>query len=478
MKILKRISTLVEGLNPLLLIGMALTVGAAIDLATELAWHDQQRIEQIVLLLMATLTFAITYRKIFLIQLASLPNISRRALGLGFALGGLSAGLSAYPRFASLEWATLLLLLGLALLTATQARQLTSSFDIWATRLIVALAVIILLKIMTGYLAAVVVMKHIDSVMLFEGTFSNRRFFGQVASMLVPLLSYPLLRGGLSKPAQAALFALLAAWWMLVIVSGTRGTWMALTVAAVMLVAVSWRASMGLLRVQASALGMGALLFVVMFVWLPFWLGQDATLENRLSNFSALNGRAELWALAWAQIQAHPWLGVGPMHLAAIRNNFGAHPHNAVLQLVAEWGIPAALALILSAAAGMLSLLARLRQQAASPDLLLLCLTASLLAAGAQSMVDGVIVIPYTQTLLVLVAGWALGAYFRGVFAAPAASISRTMCWVISGVSILALIALLNGVFPEALNRVEVTQAYADAGKLIPPRYWGVGWIP
>ena len=41
--------------------------------------------------------------------------------------------------------------------------------------------------------------------------------------MAIPLLAYPLLRSGLSKVAQIALFVLLAVWWMLVMVSGTRG---------------------------------------------------------------------------------------------------------------------------------------------------------------------------------------------------------------------------------------------------------------
>lgn len=226
------------------------------------------------------------------------------------------------------------------------------------------------------------------------------------------------------------------------------------------------------------ALGVGALLFAVLFVWLPAWMGQDATLENRLSNIADLSGRGELWAMAWAQIQAHPWLGIGPMHLAAIPMKFGAHPHNAILQLAAEWGVPAALALLLPAVLGMQRLLTRLRQRA-TPNLLQVCLTASLLAASAQSMVDGVIVIPYTQIWLALVTGWAMGVYFRdGVLIADIPD-SRMMRLGIPVLSMLALATLLNGIFPEVLNRVETTQNFIDDGNTyIPPRYWAVGRIP
>ena len=453
-------------------------VGVAIDFVPELIWHDQQRMEQIVLLLIAALALATAWRKNLLVALAKLPTPSRLALALGFTLGCTSAFLAAYPRFAVLEWVTLLLLLGVVFVLAEQTRLGGVGFDTWAIRLVVALATVIALKIMTGYVATMVEGARLNTLLLFEGTFSNRRVFGQVASMAIPLLAWPLLSTEMPRVRRWSLFALLAVWWMLVIVSGTRGTWMALAVAAVVLAAVAWRAASGWLRIQAWAFGAGALLFAVLFVGLPAWLGLDASLENRLAGISNMNGRAELWALAWEQIRTHPLLGIGPMHLAAIRNDFGAHPHNAVLQLVAEWGVPAALALILPAVAGLFYLLARLRLQETSTNVLLVCLTASLLAASAQSMVDGVIVIPYTQTWLVLIAGWVLGVYLRDGARAPVIPDSRMMRLGIPVVSLFAFAALLNGVLPEILNRAEATQAYADAGQLLPPRYWGVGWIP
>jgi len=457
---------------------LALFAGVAVDVAPELIWHDQQRMEQLVLLLIAALAFATLWRKSLLAALARLPTPGSLALASGFTLGCLSAILAVYTRFALLEWGTLLLLLGVAFVLAEQARRGGAGFDTWAIRLVVALAAVIALKIMTAYLATIMEGARLDTLLLFEGTFSNRRVFGQVASMVMPLLAFPLLRGGLSRSAQSAVFALLAVWWMLVIASGTRGTWMALAVAATVLGSFAWRACAGWLRIQALALGMGALFYGILFVWLPIWIGLDTALENRLPALATLSGREVLWSLAWAQIQAHPWLGIGPMHLASIRNDFGAHPHNAVLQLAAEWGMPATLALILPVMVGGLHLLARLRQQDESSNVLLVCLAASLLAAGAQSMVDGVIVIPYTQTLLALVAGWTLGVYFRGAIKAPVVSDLRVMCLVVPALSMFALVALLHGAFPEALNRIDVTQAYVDAGNLPLPRYWGVGWIP
>jgi putative inorganic carbon (HCO3(-)) transporter len=486
-------------LVPLLLTGLALFAGPVLDFAPDLMrhdrfvpdvmWHDRQRIGQIVLLLMVAFAAATIWRKALWVALSNLPKTVRWALGLGFALGCLSVPLSAFPRFACLEWATFVLLLGLVFLLAGHARHGGACFDRWAIwSVVVLVASVIALKIMLEYLFMATLGGRIDTIALFSDTFSNRRVFGQVASMVIPLLAYPLLIGDGARLQRWGVFALLALWWMLAIASGTRGTWMALAVSAVIMAVFAWRACAGWLRIQVMALGVGVLLFAVLFVWLPSWQGLGAVLENRfsgaaldnpLSDVTTLSGRGELWAMAWAQIQAHPWLGIGPMHLAAIPMKLGAHPHNAVLQLAAEWGVPAAVALILPALLGVLRLLARLRELA-TPNLLLVCLTASLLAACAQSMVDGVIVIPYTQIWLALVVGWALGVYSRdAIVLTPAVPDSRVARLGIPVLSLFALTALLNGIFPEALYRVEATKAFIEAGNLhLAPRYWLVGRIP
>lgn len=464
-------------ITPLLLIGLTLFAATSLDWDADLAWYDQHRIDQIVLLSMAALGALTVWRQDMVRTVACLPRWVRWALGWAFGLGLVSAAAAAYPRFAALEWATLLLLLGVALLLGEQARRGVVQFDIWASRLVVSLAAVIVLKLMASYLAALIAVGHLDTIMLFEGTFSNRRFFGQVASMVVPLLAYPLLKRDVTRIQRWGLYVLLAVWWMFIIVSGTRGTWAALGAAAAALALVAWCESHRWLRIQLLAAMAGVLLFALLFVWIPLWLGQGASIEDRLSNWATLSGRDALWHLAWKQIVAHPWLGIGPMHLAAIHNDFGAHPHNALLQLAAEWGIPATLMILLPVALGLIILLASLRHLVVSHSFILMCLTASLLAASVQSMVDGVIVIPYTQVWLALIAGWALGVYGRD--AAQIVPASRLIRVGMPTLTLLAFAALLNGVYPEIFNRAEATKVFVDSGnQLVPPRYWAVGWIP
>lgn len=463
------------------MVGGALFVAPVLDLVPELTWHDRQRMVQIVLLLTMAWLAASIWRQALLNTFLCLSMPVRYLLGIGFALGGISVWFSELPRFASLEWATFLLLLGAILLLSNQAFQEKARFDTWAMRWVLIVSAVILLRTMMGYLAAMIEGLQLDTVTLFLTSFSNRRVFGQVASLVIPLLAYPILQRGTHRFQRWAIFVLLAAWWMLVLASGTRGTWLALGMASVILSIFAWKNSVSWLRVQGLALVAGALLFTLFFVGLPAWLGMDAALENRFSNIAHLSSREALWSLAWTQIQVHPWLGIGPMHLASIPMEWGAHPHNAILQLGAEWGVPAALAFILTVIYGLMHLLLYLRHS--SHSLLLVCLTGSLLSACAQSMVDGVIVIPYTQIWVVFVTGWSLGLYSRYTITSYVVSNSlRVTRWGVSAIFLLAFTLLLYGVYPEVFTRVEATQSYigklrSEGKQNLPPRYWSVGPI-
>lgn len=464
----------------LCLISAALLAGVSFDFAPEVIWHDQQRIEQVFFLAVMSLGVASVWRNKFADSLGYLKAPGYWGLGLFFALGGISVYLSGYPRFAGLEWVTIFLLMTAVVMLAGESRRLSERFDFWAIRLVVALAVVVALKSMMGFLALVLEDLRLDSLALFESTFSNRRVFGQMASIVIPLLAYGVLSNTCARITKRFLFVLLAVWWMLVIASGTRGSWVALGLAAAILALINWRVSAGWLKVQSFALIAGLSLFLGLFVWLPGWLGGVAVIENRMLDIATLSNREILWGEAWKQIQLHPWFGVGPMHLAATHNGVGAHPHNMVLQLAAEWGLPAAAALLFVIGRALLRLLKKLRNTHELDNPLLVCLAGSLLAAIAQAMVDGVIVIPYIQLCLVFVAGWTLGMYNRQFDRAACVLGVRKSVGLMWPVFFMMLLAvLLYGVFPEALHRAEITQAYLDAGNtLIPPRYWGVGWIP
>lgn len=459
------------------LFGLTLLIGVSVDFNGKLSWHDQQRMEQIALLTIATFGGITCWRFELTNMLARLPSSVKWAWIFGFGAGLVSVTLSAYPRFALTEWANLLLLLWLTLLWAGHITQ-AADLDKWNLRLVIAVAVVIAVKIMAGYLASLSSEMGLNSIVLFSDSFSNRRVFGQVAIILVPLMAYPLIKSKLPRFRQLSLFLLLSVWWMLIIVSGSRGTWLALCVASGLMAVGAWHASLPWLKLQVKAFVLGILLFTILFVWVPPLLGRGVLIENRLSDITTLSGREVIWSIAAAQIKTHPLLGVGPMHLSAIKNHIAAHPHNAALQIVSEWGIPASLALALPLIMGLGTLIHLVRGPPRVESDLAVCLLAGLVAAIVLSMVDGVIVMPYTQLWLVMITGWAIGLYYRATPRRGNFQIGGHLRFSVPFISFVGLILLLGSVAPEIMNWHEAIQRYVDEGSFLPPRYWVRGWIP
>lgn len=64
--------------------------------------------------------------------------------------------------------------------------------------------------------------------------------------------------------------------------------------------------------------------------------GQAA--DNRFASEQVfgLSLREVLWKHAWAKIVEFPWLGIGPMHFASLKNPVANHPHQAMLQIASS----------------------------------------------------------------------------------------------------------------------------------------------
>ncbi|GFM92055.1 hypothetical protein PSCICP_20270 [Pseudomonas cichorii] len=243
--------------------------------------------------------------------------------------------------------------------------------------------------------------------------FSNKRFYGQFQTFTLPLLALPLLLVSARRSIKVSIFILLSLWWMIAVTGGTRGTWLGMG-AAVVVASCFGRAGRHWVGWQLAAASVGVLLFLLLFSLLPAWLGIDVVnfAGERLN--TSLSARELLWQQAWTMIKERPLLGFGPMHFADIWNPYGAHPHQAILQWASEWGIPSTLCVAGLALYGLVvtGLLLRKRAYSLEPvDLLRLCLFASLVGALTQAMVDGVIVMPYSQLWLAIVIGWLLALH-------------------------------------------------------------------
>ncbi|WP_353213991.1 O-antigen ligase family protein [Salinisphaera hydrothermalis] len=257
------------------------------------------------------------------------------------------------------------------------------------------------------------------------GNYGNVRFFNQYQTWLLPFLSPAfVMPWPIPKVRQtiwrAFLFIIAVFFWALYWRSGGRGTGYATLLASLFVVLMHGRAGMRHALLMAAFAAVGYLVFIAMF---PH--GGGSHTHHLLS--TSPNGRLYLWHIALDYIRLHPLLGIGPMQFAAIDTGLASHPHNAVLQWAAEWGLPAAVLFV--SGIGYLyfkwtGIARRLvtRDDSAIPPASVVAITASLIAGGIHAMVSGVIDMPASQFMLVTVAGLAGGI---ALSAAPVAKANR-----------------------------------------------------
>nr|WP_157383969.1 O-antigen ligase family protein [Pseudomonas fuscovaginae] len=316
----------------------------------------------------------------------------------------------------------------------------------------------------------------LDTSLLFEG-FSNRRFYGQFQTFTIPILSLPLLLFALKRSSRIVVFFFLSFWWLIAITGGTRGTWLGMALAACVLSSVG-RSGRRWIIWQLLAIFTGITLYCLLFSAFPGYLGIEVTnvVSERLT--TSLSARDVIWQQAWDMIRERPWLGFGPMHFADIHNPIAAHPHQAILQWACEWGIPSTLLVMWLVGRGLWATFRLVRERADSNDpvdLLRVCLFASLIGALAQSMVDGVIVMPYSQLWLSLVVGWLMGIH---VWKSEPAKPNAFIHWSWMGISTAAVLFLAYVAIRDVPHLDERNKLYQQQyGGHLQPRFWAQGVI-
>lgn len=437
--------------------------------------HDWQRVSQCAIGLISWLLLCINSKQEDGGGLVS--PYARSCLIIILSAGLLSSYFSAHILWALAEVALTIICVCLASAIAYARRAHGERTDRALFLLVLMLCILKCIQFIAISLAAFTdEISTIDTSLLIDG-FSNRRFYGQFQTLTLPLLALPLLLVTLKNTTKAWVFALLTCWWMIAICGGTRGTWLGMGCSAAVIVFCGpfgrrwfyW---------QSSAAISGFLLFWCFFSLLPRYLGIDIVnfAGDRLT--TTLSARDVIWHQAWGMIKERPFLGFGPMHFADIHNLIAAHPHQAILQWACEWGVPSTLVVCWLVAKGHIATLALVRQKTMSSkpvDLLRLCLFASLLGTLAQSMVDGVIVMPYSQLWLAIVVGWLMGIHEWSV---KPPSGGRFFRWGWRAVIALAVGFLAYIVIRDYSHLDEREQRYAhDFGGNLQPRFWQQGVI-
>jgi hypothetical protein len=171
------------------------------------------------------------------------------------------------------------------------------------------------------------------------------------------------------------------------------------------------------------------------------------------------------------------------MHFAWPPINFKwvAHPHNALMQWLAEWGIPA------TGIMGGFTIWGGWRWMQQEKESLenmddgshhvAVALVASALAGAAHAMVSGLIVMPVSQVLVALIGGWAWGRYHHED------SVSETQfstgAHAVLCVVLLASVAVVGSSLQDLSTIEERRSAFVDTADrtYFSPRYWAQGYI-
>jgi putative inorganic carbon (hco3(-)) transporter len=400
-----------------------------------------------------------------------------------FGLLGLtiiSACLAQSPRHAFLELTTFI---GLCYFALFVVRQYVENPQVFLKRLSYALWVSILLLIVSfyvGYITAIIFKTPLQWPLPFKG-FTNIRHFNQYQMWGLGLLCLPLLDNELKlgfelkKNIRFWLHITLIFWWVLLFYSASRGVLLAWALGVLSTALVYRKLAWPLLRLQFMYLAAGYIIHFLLFQIIPILRG--ATLVTGTILRDSTSDRIGLWNIALDLIEQQPIFGVGPMHYAW-HSPTSAHPHNSLLQLAAEWGLPATAIIFSLVSYGVFCWLKRfnantLNAESKTAEAILnsklpIVLFFTLIANTAYSLVDGVIVMPISQVMMFMVIGLMIGHYTHGALATHAnKSVLRQ---IIAG---LCLIAILWSSLPEIMQGLSGNEKGFSIGYYAQgPRFW------
>ena len=428
---------------------------------------------------LVTILFSLLPRRKPLFGPWPLTGTATGLVAVVLGLGLVSAITSARPGAALFEWSFFLLamlaLTGLAIWVRGAGPR--GAWILIAG--ILAGVILILGQIYAGYLWAT----FAREVPLFWSSpffgFGNIRFFNQYQAWTLPLwpaaLAWAIPR---SRTLAVLLIITGGGWWALLLASGGRGPLVALTVATLVALLTLRPQARQWLGWQAVLLVLGLGLYTSLFV-IPD-LGSPGL--GRASDALAQtdHARLTLWSQSLDFIRQNPLLGIGPMHFALGGGFNGiSHPHNAPLQLAAEWGLPAAF-LAASLVVWSLVLLGRhLGGFREGPEATLaLALWSSVLSGGAYAFVSGVIVMPVSQGLLLLVAGSAWGlASLQGTREQAPPTATKGPRIASPHLALLGLALVASGYTLTTIERhmsqlADVERAFAQRHTGLNPRIW------
>ena len=376
---------------------------------SKFSWHDSYRILQVFLIIISFIILLINKKHVLF------ERYNQKLVFLFFVIGYFSSALSQRKIFALLETSLFVGLYSIyiCIVEILEKQDVKDVFD-EIFLFVVPQVFVLCFYFFLNYIFSITVSHRIDFNEITP-FFDNPRFMGQILTMLAPIFaSFLIIK---NNKFLNTLFFLL---WAVIVLNGTRGTWYSL---AFLTIFFCFFNKLGVEIAKKQVIGLfWGVFFAFCMSWLipmvlNFDLGGSPVERLNLS----LSSREIIWLQSLCLIKENPFLGVGPMHFSGLNSIAGAHPHQLFLQIASEWGIPALIILIILIIKSFIPVLKNLRvedEKISVEKVVYLGLVSSVTASLLQSMVDGVFVMPLTQTFLTIVMAL-LTVLHRKLYLAP-----------------------------------------------------------
>lgn len=452
------------------LIGLSPSLKIIPQALTAMSLHDSQRMVELVLIGLLLIE-SIVYTK----NTSYLPmdKSIRYALYALTALAIISSCLAISPRHALIEISLFAGLLYLTLFVARSYRENSMQLINRLTYVIWGGILLSMVAFYVGYLTATVFKTPVAWPAPITG-FNNVRFFNQYQLWTLGLIVLPLLSFDF-KNARTRYWLHLGVifWWVLLFHTASRGVLLSWGLGIFITAAIYRRLAWPLIRLQLIHITAGFLSYLILFQLIPFLRGSAVVTGTIVRDTTS--DRIALWKQALALIQDHPVFGIGPMHFAWY-SPISAHPHNSVLQIMSEWGLPAALLVLIIACYGLVYWLKKfnagnLQTKTNHDRNLAIILFFTVVTNAVYSLVDGVIVMPISQIMMFTFIGLMIGYYNDGNIKKVADGTRKPLIKpLFAGI---VLVTLVFSTLPEILqnaagNEKRFSMGYTAMG----PRFW------
>lgn len=440
-------------------------------------FHDYQRVIQLMLLSLVLLDSMINQQRVLSVNIKI-----RFAFFVLIALTICSAWRTIETRFATIEVTVFVALCYLALIVHRLYVHDKEGFVKKLSYAIIAGVLLNLFAFYVGYISAMASGRGLTWPEPIAG-FNSIRVFNQYQLLTLAIICLPILAFDLRRDMHIWLHIILGTWFGLLFYAASRGAILSWILAMAVTAIVYKKQAWPFLRIQLIATVTGLLSYLVFFKLIPTWITPAATIVERTIFRNSLTDRIDLWKVAYVMIKNFPVFGIGPMHFY-FYNSFGTHPHNSVLQIAAEWGLPATIIIlaILTYAAkcwfrqfGPTQLFSKntLERQLA------IILFFTMIMISAYSMVDGIIVMPISQVLIFTMIGLMIGQYTTKSWYTNDQEPRRKFYYrpILAGITLVLLVLstmpeLIRGLtsYDRVLQPGEM--AFSIAPNTINPRIW------